>query len=274
MSETEKRFAPTDYKLRRLRLEGKFPHSRSVIVFAGTAGMCAAFISVAAGYGEPVRRLFADSFAGRTGGSHAGGLREFFDLVSGGGLRIGVLVAGAVIIAGVLQNRFYLGFSRLFRPARTERPALGQRLRSYGAALILALIVSLIAWWFLLDAHRYYIDTFLPLVIERKYRGSVPMNLFEVRSNLEAAMRLLLAVEIELLRARLGMLIQTVLGVLLFSAIIGRVLAGVEFHRQHGMTREELESELQEGEVSQQMRDAQRSRSLEPDKGGQKDWKM
>lgn len=265
MPDLEKRFAPTETKIRRLRAAGIFPYSLLVTSFAAVAGGSLAFVITANQSGEVIRGYFVRSFSIDPGRSPHSSISQFFSLFAGLGLSILAPIAILVLLFGLLQNRFYFGFSNLFRPGRSRisRPDLSRRLQFFLGNLACAAAVLFIAWWFLVDASRYFSDTFLPLIVERKFRGAAPMSLAEMKSNFEAALRLLLAVEIEIFRARLGILIETLLGFMLISGVIARVASGIVFQREHGMTREELEAELREGEVSQQLRGAQRARSQE-----------
>ncbi len=258
MADSEKRFPPSEIKLRRLRGEGIFPRTALAATFGAAAGGSAAFVAAVSKYGESSRTFFAESAAGKVGGS----LGRFLSLFSGGALLIAGIIAAAVLLSQLVQTRFYLNFASMF-PRRAASVSTSARLRSLAGSLVCCVMVFLLAWWFLVDAASYYRETFLPLVFERKFRGAAPINLSEMKNNLESALRLLLAVEIELFRARIGMLAETLIGVLLFAAIIARVIVGIRFQQEHGMTREELEVELKEGEVSQQLREAQRSRAVE-----------
>lgn len=261
MADSEKRFPPSDTKLRRLRADGVFPRSSTVLALGSLTGGAAAIALILSNYGGAVRALFAGSIKGRV--ASASDLSEFYGIFSGAGLLLTSVVAISVLVSGLLQNKFYLGFGRVFRPTPRLKTNSAGRLRAYFGGLCLALGVALISWWFITDATTYLNQTFLPLVIERKFRGASPLTLAELKVNFEAAMRLLLAVEVEVLRSRLSLLSETLLGALLFCAIIARIAVGIEFQREHGMTREELESEMLEGEVSPQLRDAQRQRSVE-----------
>ena len=265
MADPEKRFAPTETKIRRLRAAGVFPNSLLVTSFAAVAGGSLAFILIANRSGEVIRGLFVKTFSAGRSPNPQLEVSEFFSTFVSLGTTIIAPIAVLVLLIGLLQNRFYFGFSNLFQPGRirNSRPDLRRRLQYFIGNLSCAAAVCFVAWWFIVDASRYFTETFLPLIIERKFRGAAPMSFAEMKSNFEAALRLLLAVEIELFRARLGILIETLLAFMLVSGVIARVAAGIVFQREHGMTREELEGELREGEVSHQLRSAQRSRSQE-----------
>ncbi len=248
MASDFKPYPPSDAKLLKLRREGIYPRSRAVTVFASVLGAAVGMFLVFSSGATLVSRL-----GGLWRGDPEAGARPLETarevILSGGWLFLMPLLA-LVLFFGLLQSRFLFApglirftFGRLLpRPDRLASEAK----RSIGTALM---------FLFWSGAMYVLLRTGLESLAVGQAEPAEPFSSFRSSSALganglsESALSFL-----EISRENVLTTCFTALGFAFAAALLSRFTTVVGFRSEHGMSREEIEAENRETEISPDIR--------------------
>lgn len=243
MAEGEKSFPPSESKLQNLRDAGIYPTSRD---FNSMALIFGALLGIAI-VSSDIVKLAQKGFSSDTLLLEPSILLpQYFTIGWGLGLKLLLPIVICRVLSGLLQSRFHLAW-----PARVryflDEPGWTSVSRRLQVALLSLGKVGLI--FFLLF-----------LFFGHASEGNFADDITEI----SRTSRPIVMSELSGLRSRLGERVMSglFLGVALasFFGILSLLVARIQFRRDHGMTRSEIEAESREFDVKPEMREARNQR--------------
>jgi len=249
MASEFKPFPPSEHKLKKLRDQGVVPKSKTLAIFASFAGAAFAFLFLQnsfTAFGEQIESFWRNGF--ESPGEQLRAVRALL-------LRISWLflapVFACALLVGLIQTRFLVapGLIR-FAPERLL-PRAGQaaaHLKRAGGTFLLALlwigVMYLLGRGLLDSVHSAQTE---PLTPFRSFgaarQSSGPWSLDPASLSFLAWAR-----------HNITIVFLSSLGFAFAAGALSRFVAGVSFRAEHGMSREEVEAENRELELSPDLR--------------------